>query len=106
MAACLNPSKRRLVVFQHLAEGREIAADRSLPLLLDPNAYRTLKQNESVITGYCENEKCWRALLLEPEREGCLNEWTIVRDHFENSRSNKVLSIIQSKSSTSGPPGL
>ena len=94
------------MVFQHLAEGREIASDRSLPLLLDATAYRKLTQIGSSITGSCESEKCWRALLLEPEREGGLNEWAIVRDHFENSRSNKVLSIIQSKSSTSGPPGL
>ena len=39
-------------------------------------------------------DRCWKALLLTPEF-GRPNEWMAVREHFENSRSKKVLSILQ-----------
>jgi len=43
-----------------------------------------------------QRERCWKALLLkEDDKEP--NEWDLVREHFEKSRSKKVLSIIQSK---------
>lgn len=50
-----------------------------------------------------EGERCWKALLLKPGIDHDVNEWELVRDHFEKSRSNKVLSIIQSKSPANTP---
>jgi hypothetical protein len=50
--------------------------------------------NEDYITS--DSERCWKALLLTsayPFYEA--NEWKAVRDHFQNSRSKKVLSILQ-----------
>lgn len=52
------------------------------------------------------SERCWRSLLIKPSRPDEVSEWYLVREHFEKSRSKKVLSIIQSKSATSPPPGL
>jgi hypothetical protein len=50
--------------------------------------------NEDYITS--DSERCWKALLLTsayPSYEA--NEWKAVLDHFQNSRSKKVLSILQ-----------
>jgi len=86
--------------------GQEIAADRSLPRLRPlyqaRNAY--LKSRGIHHLGVAGNQgddqkqRCWKALLLKPEEDDAdVNEWDLVRGHFEKSRSKKVLSIIQSK---------
>jgi hypothetical protein len=71
-----------------------LALDRSLPLICDHDKYRELRSRSKS----SDRERCWRAILLKSETERDLSEWEIVREHFENSRSNKVLNIIQSKS--------
>jgi hypothetical protein len=93
-ALTTNTSGHRLRVFQLLAAGLTLASDRSLPLICDRHKYKDLRSRNT--SG--DKERCWRAILLKPETEGDSSEWDLVRDHFENSRSNRVLNIIQSKS--------
>lgn len=42
-----------------------------------------------------QSEQCWKALLMSQDNAHQKNEWEIVREHFENSRSKKVLTILQ-----------
>ena len=42
-----------------------------------------------------ESERCWKALLLKPKHLFETNEWEAVHEHFVNSRSTRVLSILQ-----------
>ena len=40
------------------------------------------------------SEQCWKSLLGQQDDEEA-NVWEIVRNHFEKTRSKKVLSILQ-----------
>jgi len=74
--------------------GEHFDADRTLPhIRRHAMPYDPVNQTISR-----QQEHCWKALLLSSEGsyEAC-NEWDLVREHFENSRSKKVLSIIQQK---------
>lgn len=79
-------SKRRFELFRRLACG--ISVDDSctgIPHIIAHRAHPT------EIYG-SDQEKCWKALLTRNNKD---DVWKIVRDHFENSRSRKVLSMVQ-----------
>lgn len=42
-----------------------------------------------------QSHRCWQSLLLESSELKGNNEWAIVKRHFENARSRKVLTILQ-----------
>jgi hypothetical protein len=99
-------SRSRLSVFTRLGCGESINANRALPHITKrdhsnvqaTNILKCRKNNVEAVAISTEgqSERCWKALLLKEEQEHrrC-NEWTIVRDHFQNSRCKKVLSILQ-----------
>lgn len=112
-------ANRRLPIFRQLAMGEELSSNRYVTLVAAVNAWNSsrvllVKSSLSLrcLIVYCrslphilshkkdlefglskDSEQCWRSLLLEKERGS--SEWDMVREHFENSRSKKVLSIIQ-----------
>lgn len=105
-----NIAAKRLSVFKALSQGTSLCDDRSLPHILKSSEYYNQNQTNKhkvVVANYAhQQERCWKSLLLQQSTgnncnsssfagTGSLNEWEIVRDHFENSRSKKVLSIIQ-----------
>jgi hypothetical protein len=64
---------------------------RNLPHILNEKS-----RNNGNVRYSKVSEQCWRSLLLKQENSHeSANEWEIVREHFENSRSKKVLSILQ-----------
>ncbi|CAB9516475.1 zinc finger protein 36, C3H1 type-like [Seminavis robusta] len=81
--------KNRLPIFCALSRGQKICPNRTLPHILNKySSCRPLPEDET-------SEQCWRSLLLDDE--GQHNMWEVVREHFERSRSNKVLKILQQK---------
>ncbi|CAJ1942642.1 unnamed protein product [Cylindrotheca closterium] len=83
----------RLVIFKRLASGYQVCQNRSLPHI--KSATKDAVENQ--ILGR-QSERCWKALLLKKHdnefaKNG--NEWEVVQGHFQKSRSNKVLKIIQ-----------
>uniref|UniRef100_A0A7S3DWU7 Uncharacterized protein n=1 Tax=Entomoneis paludosa TaxID=265537 RepID=A0A7S3DWU7_9STRA len=98
-------SKRRLSVFRKLQHGKELSEDRSLPHIRSSSLYDKVGEKKeslddkfpSCTAVVCQQERCWKALMLPPEGEEALDEWSIVQEHFSNSRSKKVLKIIQQK---------
>lgn len=102
----------RLETFLHLANGNEVATDRSLPHILSIS-HRTTPQKEAhqksglkSIPQSRQSEICWKALLLkrssgeeEEEEAGDFqpknHEWDMVREHFQKSRSRNTLTIVQ-----------
>ena len=101
----INNSGRRLAVFQKLANGLPIDLDRTPPLISKslPSAMLRSKPTDDYER---QKERCWRALLLAELDHGEMNEWDHVREHFDKSRSKKVLSIIQQKTAPSPVMGL
>ena len=65
-----------------------ISQDRTLPLI-QPRYKQSLESDLQ--------ERCWKSLLIGSESPDSENEWAIVEQHFKQSRSNKVLSILQEK---------
>ena len=91
-----NP--KRLSVFDSLCQGIPLCENRRLPHILNDCPFQNdnPKGNASVPSTYgMQQERCWKSLLLHTDSSYEANEWEIVRDHFENSRCKKVLSIIQ-----------
>jgi hypothetical protein len=85
-----EPNSTRLSIFARLGNGEPISKNRSLP--------RITKGAKQPKTASLErqSERCWRSLLLKQEnKHQGGNEWKIVQEHFQNSRSKKVLNIIQ-----------
>lgn len=99
----------RLTIFQDLADGKEINTDcRALPHILKHRATdmscgkNGISKCKAIVhPSSRHHERCWKALLLLPEKDSNgntitnNNEWSIVRQHFSNSRSHKVLTILQ-----------
>jgi hypothetical protein len=96
----INKSGKRLPIFRKLALGQPVDLDRTLPLIAKhaPN----LSSGPLADPDEHQKEHCWKALLLNGmEEAGEVNEWEEVREHFDKSRSKKVLTIIQQKTSPS-----
>jgi hypothetical protein len=88
---------KQLPVFELLSQGKALSENRILPHILRC-PFRVGDKNvvsDSENHGVGQSERCWKALLLHTPQSQEPNEWEIVREHFENSRSKKVLSIIQ-----------
>ena len=68
-----------------------IGLDRSLPHI---HGRKKETGELEIQTEKSVSESCWRSLLLTRDNE-TINEWSIVYEHFERSRSKKVLSILQ-----------
>jgi len=95
----VNKSGWRLPVFEKLAGGTPVAPDYTpLPHILDNSSTQNKADMSTSSTSSSQEERCWKALLLQPQSDKEINEWGLVREHFEKSRSKKVLSIIQQKS--------
>ena len=90
-----SPAVRRLPIFSRLSCGEEIDEDRSLPHIHGDSFYKR-KENDGQVPNR-QSERCWKALLLHPDQLGFANEWDLVHEHFDKSRTKKVLSIIQQK---------
>ena len=94
----LRNRTKRLSVFECLSQGKPICENRLLPHIIKDRAVldKSSNKDSGITTTYSsQQERCWMALLLHPTSPLEQNEWEIVREHFENSRSKKVLSIIQ-----------
>jgi len=93
-----NIHHRRLEPFLKLEQGKDINSDRRLPHITKSYHHTT-----NAMTGggkklaplSRQSEICWRALLERDERHPAKNEWDMVLDHFQNSRSKNILEIIQ-----------
>lgn len=83
---------RRLSIFIRLGFGEEICQNRS-----PPHITKCGTTPKNAVTN-SQSERCWKSLLekdsVREKGEGG-NEWSIVQEHFQNSRSTKVLGIIQ-----------
>jgi hypothetical protein len=85
-----NSTRLRLPIFARLGYGEPISKNRSLPHIT-----KGAKQPKTASLER-QSERCWRALFLKQEnKHQGGNEWKIVQEHFQNSRSKKVLRIIQ-----------
>ena len=86
---------RRLAIFDTLSQGMEVALNRRLPHIHRDSPYG--KENKASALSDDTSARCWKALLLPSEELCFANEWELVQEHFDKSRSKKVLSIIQQK---------
>lgn len=99
LASCQN--SKRLSVFENLRQGKPLSDNRSLPHITKDRAFQNdpnerSKVSPGAMSSYTsQQQRCWKSLLLQSDSSYEVNEWEIVREHFENSRSKKVLSIIQ-----------
>jgi hypothetical protein len=93
-------TRRRLRIFEDLADGHPLSDNRTLPHIT--KSYQVhgtqSRQTKDILPSRDrQQERCWKALLLKSDTIHGTSEWDLVREHFENSRSKKVLSIIQQK---------
>jgi hypothetical protein len=81
-----EPNRAPSSLFRRLRQG--ISVDQhgtGVPHIIVHRAYP--------LQSKCRDQvQCWEALLLESQKD---DVWEIVRDHFEKSRSRKVLSMVQ-----------
>ena len=85
----------RLDPFLKLERGEEIASNRTLPHITKSSGalHNANKGGKKPAPLSLQSEICWKALLLKKEEK--MNEWDMVLDHFQNSRSKTILAIIQ-----------
>jgi hypothetical protein len=94
-----SPRRRRLEPFLKLERGENLASDRTSPHIT--NSYMgetgTAKKGGAKLAPLSrQSEICWKALLLKQgARNQMQNEWDMVLEHFQNSRSKTILAIIQ-----------
>ena len=98
-----GPFRRRLPIFAKLAQGEEVSPNRNLPHIISSscnlwakkNDHRFIKDTPPILSR--QSEQCWKALMLKNDDKSLLskNEWEIVREHFQNARCKKVLTILQ-----------
>lgn len=86
-------SSKRLRPFLQLAQGKPLSLDRRSPHILKHD--RTTEENHPSHSQ--DQDRCWKSLLLTSGKSIENSEWELVEQHFKNSRSNKVLNIIQDK---------
>jgi len=92
--ADLDSDVSRLHVFKRLAAGVSIPCQKSSCFKM-PHIRHNNDTFKTTISRVIQSRRCWNALLLKPTSTNECNEWEIVRQHFLNSRSRKVLSILQ-----------
>jgi hypothetical protein len=93
-------TRRRLSIFEDLEHGRPLSDDRTLPHITKGYQIEGAprRQTKGILPSRDrQQERCWKALLLKSDTIHGTSEWDLVWEHFENSRSKKVLSIIQQK---------
>ena len=91
--ANLNESEvSRLCVFKRLAEGSSFPGRKSLPHITESDDGFEVTGSHAL-----QGRRCWKSLLLNPSSGNEYNEWDVVSGHFQNSRSRKVLTILQSQ---------
>jgi hypothetical protein len=83
----------RLKVFKRLSESSSLPCDEEANAL--PHITDTNDGFQETGTHALQSRRCWRSLLLKPTSFNECSEWQIVQEHFQNSRSRKVLSILQ-----------
>lgn len=84
-----SSSRDRLPILARLGHGEPISLDRSLPQITKGTKHSKTSSLDR------QSERCWRALLLRQDNKHHGNEWNIVEEHFQKSRSKKTLRIIQ-----------
>jgi hypothetical protein len=87
----------RLRVFKHLAEGSTLPRTRGAAKVKLPHINNAYDGFEVTGMPSIQSRRCWKSLLLRQSALNEHNEWGIVSEHFQNSRSRKVLSILQSQ---------
>jgi hypothetical protein len=90
----LDMEDSRLKVFKRLSESFSLpSCDDEVNTL--PHISDTNDGFQEIGTHVAQSRRCWKSLLLKPTSLNEFSEWQIVQEHFQNSRSRKVLSILQ-----------
>ena len=91
----LDREVSRLSVFKNLAEGSSVPCREEDNRVFLPHINENQNSFQMCGSRILPSQRCWKALLLKSTPEKEYTEWEIVRHHFQNSRSRKIISILQ-----------